>query len=166
MIIMPGRKNSMSMKGVKTMSTHSRNRILYAILCCGGIAMTAALTNDTPSFAQEEDAVVRELEKSIAGKEQEPAEKVFKNIKIMRGIPAGRVLRIMERGFAPALGVGCEYCHVEGKWASDSLDTKQVARKMWTMVGTINKDLKTIRADATVNCTTCHRGAPKPEAKR
>jgi Photosynthetic reaction centre cytochrome C subunit len=148
------------------MTSKTRHRFRFAVLCCVAMAIIIAIANDGLSRPQGEESIVHELEKSIAGKEQEPAEKVFKNIKIMRGIPAGRLLRIMDRGFSPALGVGCDYCHVEGAWASDSLETKQVARKMWTLVGSINKDLKTIRADASVNCSTCHRGSPKPDVKR
>jgi hypothetical protein len=138
----------------------------YGVLAFIVLAFTIVTALYNLPRAQDEETIIQRLEKSIEGKEQEPAEKVFKNIKIMRGVPAGRLLRIMDRGFSPALGVGCDYCHVEGKWASDSLETKQVARKMWTMLGSINKEIKTIRADASVNCSMCHRGSPKPDLKR
>ena len=141
-------------------------RLRYGILSFMVLSIIVITAGHNPPRAQDEESIIRQLEKSIAGKEQEPSEKVFRNIKVLRGIPAGRLLRIMERGFSPALGVGCDYCHVEGKWASDSLETKQVARKMWTMMGSINKEIKTIRADASVNCSMCHRGSPKPDLKR
>ncbi|MDX1584447.1 MAG: hypothetical protein R3338_12685, partial [Thermoanaerobaculia bacterium] len=60
----------------------------------------------------------QELEERIEGRENEPAEEVFDNIRVMKGMPAERVLTIMTNGFAPALGVSCDYCHVEGDWAS------------------------------------------------
>jgi hypothetical protein len=47
-----------------------------------------------------------DLRKSIAGKENEPAEKVFKNIQLLKGVPAGRLLRVMELGYSRSLGVG------------------------------------------------------------
>src|SRR5678815_841638 len=53
-----------------------------------------------------------ELTKQIAGKENLPAEQVFKNIQILKGIPAGRLLRIMELGYSRSLGVNCTHCHV------------------------------------------------------
>ena len=45
-------------------------------------------------------AALAELRKAIAGKEQAPAETVFKNIQLFKGMPAGRVLRIMELGYS------------------------------------------------------------------
>ncbi|SRR5260370_29411540 len=35
-----------------------------------------------------------ELGKKITGKENKPAEEVFKNIRLLKGVPAGRLLRI------------------------------------------------------------------------
>ncbi len=115
---------------------------------------------------QDDENPVRALEKQIAGKENEPAENVFKNIKVLTGVPAIRLLRMMEHGFSPSLGVECTHCHVAGNWASDSLAAKDVARKMMHMVRTINDELKTIDEKAHVNCYTCHRGQPKPESER
>jgi len=40
------------------------------------------------------------LQKQIAGKETQPSEAVFKNIKVMTGIPAGNLLKIMQGGFS------------------------------------------------------------------
>ena len=109
------------------------------------------------------DSVIAELEKNIAGRENEPAEKVFRNIQILKGQPAIRVLRIMQFGFAPALGVECKHCHVKSGWEKDDNQAKQIARKMWNMVGTINQQVKDIVHDeATVNCYTCHRSQQKP----
>ena len=112
-------------------------------------------------------AALTELRKSIAGKEQAPAETVFKNIQIFKGMPAGRVLRIMELGYARSLGVTCTHCHIPGAWEKDDKPTKQVARDMVAMVNTINsqhlKQIKNLKSESpTVNCTTCHRGQTKP----
>jgi len=39
------------------------------------------------------------LLRQIAGRENLPAESVFKNIEVMKGVPAGRLVRIMNAGF-------------------------------------------------------------------
>jgi len=78
---------------------------------------------------------VAALHKSIEGRENEPSEKVFKNIKNFTGVPAGRLLGAMEKGFSPALGVSCAHCHDPEHWESDAKDEKQAARGMMKMVG-------------------------------
>jgi hypothetical protein len=108
-----------------------------------------------------------DLMKQIAGKENEPAELVFKNIQMFKGVPAARLLRIMELGYSRSLGVNCAHCHVVDQWDKDDKPTKPIAREMAKMVQTINNDLlKNIKnlkgPNAIVNCTTCHRGQTKP----
>ncbi|MBW8877927.1 MAG: c-type cytochrome [Acidobacteria bacterium] len=110
---------------------------------------------------------VAELHKAIAGKENEPSEKVFKNIKNFTGVPAGRLVAAMEKGFSPALGVSCTHCHDVEHWESDAKDEKQAARGMMKMVVDINekylKGMPGLMSDKPiVNCTTCHRGQVKP----
>jgi hypothetical protein len=110
---------------------------------------------------------VAALHKSIEGRENEPSEKVFKNIKNFTGVPAGRLLGAMEKGFSPALGVSCAHCHDPEHWESDAKDEKQAARGMMKMVGEINekylKGMPGLMSDKPmVNCTTCHRGQVKP----
>ncbi len=107
------------------------------------------------------------LRESIAGKENEPAEKVFKNIQLLKGIPAGRLLRIMELGYSKSLGVTCTHCHVPGEWEKEDKPTKQIARDMAAMMAAINtqhlKQIKNLKSEnPVVNCTTCHRGQIKP----
>ena len=106
--------------------------------------------------------------RSIAGRENQPAESVFKNIKIMKGIPAGRLVNIMNAGFGRSLGVSCGFCHVPGKWDLDDKKEKDTARLMFAMVQTINRDyIAKVPVDSgaprpAVNCFTCHRGMPRP----
>jgi hypothetical protein len=117
-----------------------------------------------------ENPIVAAIRKSIAGKEDKPAEQVFKNIQVLKGVPAGRLLSIMERGYTRALGVRCDYCHVPGEWEKDDKATKLTARDMVVMNANINeqlKKIKTLEADKpVVNCSTCHRGQPKPGMNR
>lgn len=128
---------------------------------------TAGPTIAQPSAQQqqprERNKFLVDLEKEIAGKENLPAEQVFKNMEIFKGQPASRVLRVMEFAFAPGLGVECNHCHVEGKWESDEKEPKAKARGMWKMQPEVNKLVKGIAGEkAAVNCYTCHRGEETP----
>jgi hypothetical protein len=106
--------------------------------------------------------------RSIVGRENQPAESVFKNIKIFKGVPAGRLVNIMNNGFGRSLGVSCGFCHVPGKWDLDDKEEKNTARLMFAMVQTINRDyISKVPVDSgspppVVNCMTCHRGMPRP----
>jgi hypothetical protein len=130
----------------------------------------AAATPSTPSPAEvaaERAKFAAEVRKQIAGKEQQPAETVFRNIQVMKGMPAERLVRVMEMGFGPALGVSCTHCHVPPMWESDEEPAKKIARQMMAMTHAINDQyLKKIEGlkgpNPTVNCTTCHRGQVKP----
>ena len=113
------------------------------------------------------EAVLAELRKHIAGKENEPAETVFKNIQLLKGVPAGRLLNLMNIAYSRSLGVACTHCHVAGEWEREDKPQKQITREMAKMVRAINTDhLKTIKnlqgPDPVINCTTCHRGQVKP----
>ncbi len=121
----------------------------------------------TPSAGFDMTAAVAKIRETIKGREQEPAEKVFKNIKILTGVPAGRITAIMQMGYSRSLGVDCTHCHVPEKWDAEDKQQKQIARDMAAMVAKINSEsLKAIRnlksETPTINCTTCHRGEIKP----
>src|SRR5450432_3964154 len=49
---------------------------------------------------------------------KKPRRKVYKNIRSTPDDPAGSLPMAMSI-FAAALGVGCEHCHVAGRWDSD-----------------------------------------------
>jgi hypothetical protein len=123
------------------------------------------LAQNTKPFNQEQTLV--ELRKQIAEQKEKPAEVVFKNIQWLKGIPAGRVLAIMEIGYSKSLGVDCTHCHVVDQWEKDDKPTKQITREMATMVRLINnehlKKIKNLKSEnPVINCTTCHRGQTKP----
>ena len=107
------------------------------------------------------------LRKAIAGQEDKPAGEVFKNIQMFKAMPAARLLKVMELGYAKSLGVNCTHCHVAGQWEKEDKPTKQIARDMAAMAANINNEqLKKIKnlksAEPVINCTTCHRGQTKP----
>lgn len=127
--------------------------------------VTAATRADTS--ARLRDSLTNAVLEQIKGKEESPAESVFKNIKLFKGLPAGRLLRIMNGGWGRSLGTGCEHCHVVGEWDKEDKAQKQIARDMSAMVGTINRELlvkiKNLKSEKpSVNCATCHRGDVKP----
>lgn len=124
-----------------------------------------AVANQAGSFNQEQ--AMAQLKAEIAGKENQPAEQVFKNIQMFKGMPAGRVLAVMQIGYAKSLGVDCMHCHVPGQWEKEDKPPKQITREMAEMAKIINtkylKEIKNLKnANPVVNCTTCHRGQVKP----
>ncbi len=123
-------------------------------------------TSAWPEEKEKENEHVQELMKAIAGKENRPAGEVFQNVQLMKDVPAGRFLKIMDTGFNRALGTGCDHCHVEDRWEADEKRPKRAAREMMGLVKQINDSLQKLQdidtSDATVNCTTCHRGYVKP----
>jgi hypothetical protein len=127
---------------------------------------SARRVRDSLTSARRDSASAMVL-RSIAGRENQPAESVFKNIKILKGVPAGRLVNIMNMGFGRSLGVSCGFCHVPGKWDLDDKEEKNTARLMFAMVQTINRDYMSKvpndrGAAPVVNCFTCHRGNPRP----
>jgi tetratricopeptide (TPR) repeat protein len=97
----------------------------------------------------------------------------FTNLKVLPQDTPRQELQSTMRGFALALGVRCEYCHVEkagGKkvemdFAADDKDTKKTARIMLEMVSSINRDYMSKIPNTPpmkVQCVTCHHGLPEP----
>ena len=122
-------------------------------------------TSQTASFSQEQ--ALAQLRADISGKENQPAEQDFKNIQLLKGMPAGRLLAVMEVGYSKSLGVNCTHCHVAGQWEKEEKPTKQITRDMSAMAKAINteypKGIKNLKSpNPVVNCTTCHRGQVKP----
>jgi len=112
-------------------------------------------------------AALAQLRAQIAGHEKEPAETVFKDIKLLRGVPAENLLRIMEFGYSRSLGVSCVKCHNPADWSSDAKPNKEITRRMAALAADVSKTITAYpeRKDeepAVVNCTTCHRGHSHP----
>ena len=169
----------------------SHSVIVLAIVACGATAYQYRLTRASqqeqpPTAAKPQPSVtpsrpvnpnqeinnrfVKQFSEHIAGRENEPAEKVFKNIQMQwfKSVPAGRFLSIMNGGYARALGVSCTHCHVEKDFASDNQRPKRAAREMAVMHRMINDQLAKMQnlelkpEERFINCSTCHRGAINP----
>jgi photosynthetic reaction center cytochrome c subunit len=98
-------------------------------------------------------------EQMQGGGEGQTAVQQFKNIKVLKDIPAGQLVPSMQF-MAASLGVECEFCHVEHQMEKDDKKPKEVARKMIAMELEINEENFEKRVEVT--CYTCHRGAAKP----
>lgn len=132
---------------------------------------TMAQAQDTDaardSIRADRERHVQAVRAAIAGREELPSREVFRNVKMMGDVPAGRLLSIMDMGYSSSLGVSCDHCHVVDQWDSEEKPTKQVTRDMAAMASRINRELLPAIAGLrsgrpTVNCTTCHRGEAKP----
>ena len=89
------------------------------------------------------------------------AEQQFKNIQVLKDIPAEQLIPTMQF-IAASLGVECEFCHVEHEMQKDDKKEKQTARKMIAMELAINKGQFDNQIEVT--CYTCHRGSAHPVA--
>ena len=100
---------------------------------------------------------------STSAQEQLPAPKTaaqqFKNIQILKDIPADQLIPTMQF-ISGALGVDCEFCHLEHDRDKDDKKEKQTARNMIEMELAINKSH--FKNEIEVTCYTCHRGSPHP----
>jgi photosynthetic reaction center cytochrome c subunit len=91
------------------------------------------------------------------------AEQVFKNIQVLKGIPVDDFMETMGI-MAAALQFDCSDCHTNAgtqnvDWAADT-PRKRMARRMVTMVTTINKD--NFGGRQMVTCWSCHRNRDRP----
>ena len=142
-----------------------------APVAAGQPAPPAAASMPMQNANQEKnDQIARAVLERIAGHENEPAEQVFKNIQSLKGMPAGRLVRVMNMGYSRALGVGCLHCHFGQDYSSDEKRQKRAAREMMAMNKMINEQLRSLKnlegkpEEKFVNCTTCHRGQVDPNA--
>jgi photosynthetic reaction center cytochrome c subunit len=111
---------------------------------------------------------VAQIMREIAGKENQPAEQVFKNVQVLKGITAAELVHKMDKEYATPLSWNCTNCHRlanQGNWASDTATDKKRARFMQQMTNDIN--LVTLpklypKDTPKVTCATCHRGYNEP----
>jgi hypothetical protein len=124
---------------------------LAAVLILCGIAIMQGK-------AQSAHAAQTPAASSAAGPKK--AEDQFKNIQVLKGIPADQVFPTMQF-ITASLGVECEFCHVQNAFEKDEKKTKETARKMMEMMFAINKD--NFEGHRQVTCYSCHRGNANPD---
>jgi len=110
----------------------------------------------------------------LTGSAQAGIPDTFSNLKFFpEDIGKQKLLGTM-RDFSTALGVRCTFCHVQKTpgdfdsidWASDSIEHKDTARGMMTMIRKINSEqlpAATGEPGGRVRCITCHRGLENPQ---
>ncbi|HEX8953016.1 MAG TPA: c-type cytochrome [Polyangia bacterium] len=102
-----------------------------------------------------------------AAAETKTAEQQFKNIQVLKSMPASQLDAAMDV-MSGALGVECGHCHVmSGRGQPPAMDkddkeAKRTARKMVVMMQKINKDF--FGGDQVVTCATCHNGRAEPRS--
>ncbi|MDT8069950.1 MAG: c-type cytochrome [Terriglobia bacterium] len=92
---------------------------------------------------------------------QKTAAQQFKNIQVLKGIPAGQLIPTMQF-ISASLNVECTFCHVEHEFQKDDKKPKQIARKMMQMEIAINAN--NFEGHQEVTCNTCHRGSTHPDS--
>jgi photosynthetic reaction center cytochrome c subunit len=93
----------------------------------------------------------------------ETSAEYFKNIKVLKDLPAEQLRPTMEF-IAASLGVQCNFCHVvgsQGGFDKDEKKQKDTARHMMQMVADINT--RAFEGRQQVGCATCHHGKTPPE---
>jgi len=93
----------------------------------------------------------------------------FTNLQVLSKDIAKHDLEQTMRGFAFALGVRCDHCHVQQpdrsmNFAADDKQTKRTTRIMLQMVVNINQNyISQVQGTGVrVECGTCHRGLTTP----
>jgi photosynthetic reaction center cytochrome c subunit len=85
----------------------------------------------------------------------------FKNIQVLKTIPADQLIPTMQF-ISASLGVECDFCHVEHEMDKDDKKPKKVAREMMKMMFAVNQN--NFSGEREVTCNTCHRGNIHPQA--
>jgi hypothetical protein len=115
--------------------------------------------NEEPESRPFMKEMPKELAKLTRAQLKQPAEEVFKDVRILNGMNARNFAFIMG-WFSRELGVKCTHCHQEGDFAADQ-KKKTRAREMLQMTGYI-ADGYYEKNNSPVGCGTCHRGKAEP----
>ncbi len=133
-----------------------RRRALISLAVWGAFAATA--WGQAPPPPPRRPVRLPTPAEAIANAHQ-PASTVFRNLKVLKTIPAGELIPTMQY-ITVALGVRCTFCHVEGAFYKDTKRPKRTARRMMRMLLAI--DGRNFHGNPVVTCYTCHRGRHSP----
>lgn len=101
--------------------------------------------------------------KRPAGDKSPKAGKEYKNVKVLKDLPADQLIPVM-RKMGASLGVKCDFCHVvnpdQTGYELDAKKHKVVARQMIQMTMDLNKKYKLLEGNVT--CFMCHQGKEHP----
>lgn len=139
-------------RGTTAIILRSRTNSIVPVVL---VAALFLLADEVHSIAF--DSTARSVRQTPAGERQKSAEQVYKNIKILTGLPASDLDGVMSF-MSASLGVGCTFCHTN-PWDSDAKPAKLATRRMIRMTTAINQEH--FSGNPVVNCYTCHRGQPQ-----
>lgn len=134
-------------------------------LLAGMVVIAASLAALSIGYAEQNQQAAQP---PAAGQAAAPAvetagqSKHFKNIQVLKDIPADQLIPSMQF-ITAALGRDCSFCHVTGEhndFASDEKPNKKTAREMMTMTMGINQN--SFAGQQRVTCATCHAGHNQP----
>jgi photosynthetic reaction center cytochrome c subunit len=128
---------------------------IYKRLLMGGVAACALLISiwvlaDSTASSQEQTP-----------QPEKPAEQVYKNIQVFKGLPNSQLMSAMFF-MEGSLQVSCGHCHVWEDFSKDDKQPKRTARKMILMVRQLNET--EFEGREMISCNTCHRGQTPPAA--
>jgi len=133
--------------------------VILGLLVSTLFVILTNLSNAQGSRDQDSSATIMQ-----AAPPEKTVDQVFKNIKVLNGMPQSQLYPAM-RFMVASLGTQCGFCHVIKNGLLDSaLDEKpekQTAREMIKMVLEINKTIA--QGNPEVSCYTCHRGRTSPQ---
>ncbi|HEX7177503.1 MAG TPA: c-type cytochrome [Pyrinomonadaceae bacterium] len=138
--------------------------VLLSVTALGSVSFSAKSERGTglPDFAATPaQSPAPQSQTRPAHAQEQAAEQVFKNIQVLKGVPASQIQPTMAF-ITGALGVRCSHCHTSSAFERDDKATKQTARRMMRMVLEINRG--NFDGAAAVSCNTCHRGQTRPQS--
>jgi hypothetical protein len=137
---------------VKT-TIHMRNKIALALALAAPVILIGI-------------SGLTRVDAQLAPQPTGPAGKAFKNIKVLKDLPAEKLIPTMH-AWNDSLGVKCDFCHTVDAnhkgYERDDKPTKNAARGMVTMLMDLNKHQKALGGRGT--CFMCHHGKPEPELR-
>ncbi|MCP1675827.1 photosynthetic reaction center cytochrome c subunit [Natronocella acetinitrilica] len=163
------------------MMTHTIGRVMGAIALAATIALlgcerppvdveqigyrgTGTQNPENPRIRERERSRHEAPEALSAAPDAGPrAGDVYENVEVLGDLSIPqfqRVMRAMTEWVSPEQG--CNYCHIDGNFASEDIYTKVVSRRMLEMTRNINASWQDHVGDVGVTCYTCHRGENVP----
>jgi hypothetical protein len=141
---------------VKQRSKWSVVAVGAVVICL--LAMALARGQGAPQGSGQPAAAAASAEKPMM------SEQVFKNVQILRGIPADEFMDTMGM-FSAATGMNCVDCHVAdagGDWAkyAEDNDYKRTTRMMIVMMNSLNQSY--FGGRRVLTCYSCHNGGRRP----
>ena len=133
-----------------------RGLVIMTIALALGFFLANRLTSRTHAQAPQGG---NQANTPAANPDDPPAEQVFKNIQVLKGVPKSQIDPIMDL-ISASVGMKCDQCHVGEAYEKDDKRNKQTARNMIKMTLDINKN--SFNGRTQVTCYSCHRGQERP----